>query len=273
MPAIVIMDVYSSMPNPTWVIDDEKLRELQKLLSAGGAAVRRLLPVLGYRGFLVRPARSPERFAQEAGDIVVVGNPEAERFLLSTAGPHLSGELKELAAAWIARGIDPAVLQRAGAALAVQCPVCHAADAPAYNPAFWNNPAHLSLNNCYNYANNQQTDTFAQPGRATGHPITGLSCPGVQPSAVSDGLKACPDFTTNLPAGKGWYVALVIYPGHDYHWYRQDKIGCWSHKPGHTPVINTDNSGHAITDPKTCNRGNYTVFCTFMITTHGVHIH
>src|SRR5205085_1582186 len=102
------------------------------------------------------------------------------------------------------------------------------------------------------------------PGRATGHPITALSCPGVQPSAVSDGLVACPNFTAPLAAGKGWYVALVIWPGRDYHWYRQDKVGCWSHKPGRTPAINTDNSGHAITNPQTCDRGNYTAFCTFM---------
>jgi hypothetical protein len=148
--------------------------------------------------------------------------------------------VREHAGLSIERGIDPGVLQRVGVALHVPCPVCHAADAPAYNPGFWNNAAHLTLNNCYNYANNQQTDTFAQPGRATGHPITGLSCPGVQPSAVSDG---------------------------------QDKIGCWSHKPGGTPAINTDNSGHAITNPQTCNRGGYTVFCTFMITKQGVHIH
>jgi hypothetical protein len=273
MPAIVIMDVYSSMPNPTWVIDDEKFRELQKLLASGGAGLRHPPPQLGYRGFLVRPARSPEVHTQEAGEIVVAGNPQAERFLLSTAPPRLSGELREHAGVSIERGIEPGVLRQLGVAVQVPCPVCHAADAPAYNPAFWNNAAHLTLNNCYNYANNQQTDTFAQPGRATGHPITALSCPGVQPSAVSDGLAACPNFTANLAVGKGWYVALVIWPGHDYHWYRQDKIGCWSHKPGGTPAINTDNSGHAITNPQTCNRGNYTVFCTFMITKHGVHIH
>jgi len=27
-------------------------------------------------------------------------------------------------------------------------------------------------------------------------------------------------------------VALVIDPGIDYHWYRQNSDGTWSHKPG-----------------------------------------
>ena len=66
--------------------------------------------------------------------------------------------------------------------------------------------------------------------------------------------------------GRGWYVALVIWPNVDYHWYRQDNVGCWSHKPGKTAARNTDNSGNRITDPRTCNRGGYTQFCGYMNT-------
>ncbi len=127
-------------------------------------------------------------------------------------------------------------------------------------------------NNCYNYANDQATDTFAQPGRATGHMYTALNCPSVRAGATSDGLHACPNFAGTLGPGHGWYVALVIWPNVDYHWYRQDKVGCWSHKPGGTKARNTDNSGRPITDPRICNRGNYTVFCTYMITTRHVRI-
>ncbi len=155
---------------------------------------------------------------------------------------------------------------------AVRCPPCHAHDAPAYNPAFWNHPPVQGTNNCYNYANNQATNTFAQPGRATGHMYTSLSCAGVRPAAQSDGLVPCPNFTAPLAGGQGWYVALVIWPNQDYHWYRQDNTGCWSHKPGGTPARNTDNAGNQITDPRTCNRGPYTVFCTFMVTKRTVHI-
>ena len=30
----------------------------------------------------------------------------------------------------------------------------------------------------------------------------------------------------------GYAVLLVISPGRDYHWYRQEADGTWSHKPG-----------------------------------------
>lgn len=35
----------------------------------------------------------------------------------------------------------------------------------------------------------------------------------------------------------GYIVLLVVAPNSDYHWYREDGDGTWSHKPGSTPVI------------------------------------
>lgn len=34
----------------------------------------------------------------------------------------------------------------------------------------------------------------------------------------------------------GYVVLLVVSPGIDYHWYRQDSDGTWSHKRGVYPV-------------------------------------
>ena len=34
----------------------------------------------------------------------------------------------------------------------------------------------------------------------------------------------------------GYAVLLVVSPAKDYHWYRQDSDGTWSHKLGETPV-------------------------------------
>jgi hypothetical protein len=140
------------------------------------------------------------------------------------------------------------------------------------NLSKWNTPAVQPNNNCYNYANDRITNNFSQPGDASGKPMTGNSCAGVQPSAVSDGLVAASNFTTTLAAKKGFYVALVIWPGQDFHWYRQDKTGCWSHKPGQTAARAIDNKGAAITDPQTCDRGPYTAFCSYMITSSSVKI-
>ena len=70
----------------------------------------------------------------------------------------------------------------------------------------------------------------------------------------------------NPPPGM-YPVALVIAPGDDYHWYRQDSDGTWSHKPGNTPATNLDASGNPITNPETANRNNgshdYSVFCGY----------
>ena len=40
---------------------------------------------------------------------------------------------------------------------------------------------------------------------------------------------------------KGTYkIALVIYSKFDYHWYRQNPDGTWSHKPGYGEVMNKE---------------------------------
>jgi hypothetical protein len=132
-----------------------------------------------------------------------------------------------------------------------------------FNPGFWNNDPNVQRNNnCYNYARNWRTDTFAQPGRASGHPNSIMQCAQVSAAARFDGLV---DRCRCLPASEypRRLMALVIWPGGDYHWYRHQIGGFWGHKPGQTPARNTDNSGVIITNPETCNRGNYTQFCGY----------
>lgn len=147
---------------------------------------------------------------------------------------------------------------------------------PVYEPDWWNNNASIKANNnCYNYACNYRTDTFAQPGKATGNQYTSLSgCTvgagqkSAKDGAVSDCLIDTPAANNKCPDA-GHLVALVIWPGVDFHWYRKGVNTRWSHKPGGTSVTNLDNSGVIITDPRTANRGNYTQFCTFMNVLHG----
>ena len=68
------------------------------------------------------------------------------------------------------------------------------------------------------------------------------------------------------PAGT-YKVALVIAPKDDYHWYRQDSDGYWSHKLGTTPVTRTDHSGNLIIDPQYADRGKYTQFIGYFAVT------
>ena len=59
-------------------------------------------------------------------------------------------------------------------------------------------------------------------------------------------------------------AVYIELPDTDYHWYRQNPDGTWSHKPGQTAVINYDASGNTIYDPQICDRDyslvNYSVF-------------
>jgi YD repeat-containing protein len=161
---------------------------------------------------------------------------------------------------------------------------------PPYEPMKWNDgpkngdcKGHSSgiqcSNNCYSYAVNDRREHHnskgelckPQPGLASGATFSTPSCNAVSNAAVADGLrkwdcdKACPANT--------YKVALVVAPGIDYHWYRQDQSGYWSHKPGTTPVSNVDNSGEDIVDPRDAKRGIYTQFCgCFCVPKNGIRV-
>ena len=134
-----------------------------------------------------------------------------------------------------------------------------------YDPGFWNDPAHIRRNNCYAYATNRRTDTFPQPGRASGRPMTAMTCAEATAASLSDGAHAVNDCFAESERPR-LLVALVIWPGADgdYHWYRKHP-DFWGHKPGETPATNVDGSGKIITDPEACDRGPYTDFCGYFL--------
>lgn len=283
MGTTVTVDVFSGRPNPSFVLDDQQEHELRSRLAGLNQPTTQrpsgALGGLGYRGFLVggEPRHPGTAFGLRLHEGIIDQGPHApnlldgsdiESWLLSLSRPHLAPDVHtHVRQSAAARNVFALALQPGGA-----CPPVTAADAPAYNPATWNAPTTQPHNNCYNYANNQITNSFAQPGRAHGIGPLVMNCASVQGGATADGLNSCANFAAALAPGRGWYVALVIWPGQDFHWYRQDDLGCWSHKPGATPARNYDNAGGAIPDPKTCNRGPYTQFCTYMTTTTGVKI-
>ncbi|MCA9298035.1 MAG: hypothetical protein KDA28_03155 [Phycisphaerales bacterium] len=133
----------------------------------------------------------------------------------------------------------------------------------------WNTPTAPPFtqynNNCYNYATNRPTNTFAQPG---GGGYATIDCPTITSGAVADGLTPIAN-PADCPSGS-CVVALVIAPGPpasrtgpDFHWYRQNADGSWSHKPGQTKA-STDAAGSPITDPAAAGRGaGYTIFCGY----------
>jgi hypothetical protein len=136
------------------------------------------------------------------------------------------------------------------------------------NFTYWNSdPYVMDNNNCYNFAANYRSDTFAQPGRKSNVEWYDLAC-GNSPGQI--GYAASFDgFNLSCWSSTQYYAALVIWPytsdpaSGDFHWYRKCANGHWCHKPGHTPARNYDSSGNWITDPATCNRGPYTIFCSY----------
>jgi hypothetical protein len=77
-------------------------------------------------------------------------------------------------------------------------------------------------------------------------------------------------FDARCPVGKS-KIALVVHPGEDYHFYRQDSDGWWSHKDGSNTVKRFDAEGVPIWNPQTAARNyrgngsilNYKDFCGF----------
>jgi hypothetical protein len=286
MTSIVTLDIYSGRPNPTWQLTEQQEDELaEKLSSARTLTAQRPSGVfggLGYRGFLVTRSaddpRGPLRITAHEGILDhgatapnLTDEIGLESWLAGVGNFQLPETVRNYLTSQLTQDRATPVFQFP-VQPALKCPQNHAADAPTYNPGMWNIPTVQPYNNCYNYANDRITNTFAQPGRATGHQATVMACANVSAGATSDGLHSVPNFAGALPKGGGWYVALVVWPNADYHWYRQDNVGCWSHKPGQTPARNVDNSGNAITDPKTCDRGPYTDFCSYMVTNRSVRI-
>ncbi len=299
----VTIDIFSGRPNPELVLSAAAAKALFNEVSpvgamrkAGAANVPAAPEHLGLRGVQVEQLKSvtkefPESFylshetmftGTRAAAMKDTGTMERLHKLIVSKSSQITGAGKirqflkvykdELNASAGAREKSLA----AGPIIPAPLPLATCKCGPVYEPDWWNlNPAIKGNNNCYNYACNQRTDSFAQPGLATGNKYTSLAGCAVaagqksaKTGAISDALIDTPLANNKCP-DKGHLVALVIWPDVDFHWYRKGVNTLWSHKPGPTSVTNLDNAGAIITDPRTANRGSYTQFCTFMNVLNG----
>jgi len=159
----------------------------------------------------------------------------------------------------------------------------------AFKPAKYNSKFEIQdSHNCFAYAmgvrehmspkdcNKKSCDIpFHQPGRKSGFPkwkrIRGKRCPDLLARLKGD-IPTIQRTTFTQRCSKGTYkVAAVIDPKNDYHFYRQDSDGLWSHKPGGTRVSRRDASNRLIYNPELCDRDysksanmNYDRFCGYM---------
>lgn len=151
-------------------------------------------------------------------------------------------------------------------------------------------PRIQETHNCWSYAMNVVdpaqvnqcagkkgcTPRYHQPGGTQGlskelHSAEGRSCPTVEKLMYADvpTLKKI-GFRSRCPAGTS-KIALVVHPDEDYHFYREDPDGLWSHKDGSNKAKRVDADGLPIVNPQTAARDyrshgsflNYTDFCGF----------
>jgi hypothetical protein len=281
----ITIDVFSGRPNPVIQLDGREEKEaLERLRPTRKAKPGELMALpqsmLGYRGLLIESSQTrgalPKSFRYAHGD--VVGAKLSARAADDSFEEFVCGSTGLIRRLGLPKELPATILKEIGRFRLIRekfprkfpsFPIKRVCSCgPRYEPAWWNDPQRQPVNNCYNYATNYRTDTFAQPGQAAGSIYSALTCAAVRPAAEKDMLVNNPRANNKCPA-EGHLVALVIWPNFDFHWYRKGRNGQWTHKPGGTPVTNLDNSGQIITDPRTADRGGYTSFCTFMTVMHG----
>ena len=142
---------------------------------------------------------------------------------------------------------------------------------PLWQPKLWdeiNKEEYLKHTNCYSYAFNyiDYGEEKLQPGEIHGTKYKETTCDEIiqkmENDYVNDGVEKT-SFKETLPKDR-YKIALFIDPDkqrkntkdhdQDYHFYRQDCSGAWSHKPGTNDATNEDASGNAITNPEKADR-------------------
>lgn len=112
----------------------------------------------------------------------------------------------------------------------------------------------------------------AQPGYLTGHPPLkkkDYACPVIEKRTLEDNPDIYKVKSLNDKCDPRFYKgAMVVAPGRDYHYYRLNDDGQWSHKPGYKPSTRFDSDNNLIVDPKLAARDyggtlNYKDFCGY----------
>ena len=106
----VEFDIFSGMPNPTWILTGAEADTFAKLVAAlPQTSARELSGNLGYRGFIVECAQGPNtqlirvqkstvQISEGVTNVYAYDKDrKLERWLLNTGKPHLDDELFQMA--------------------------------------------------------------------------------------------------------------------------------------------------------------------------------
>ncbi|PFX61599.1 hypothetical protein COL36_10335 [Bacillus wiedmannii] len=280
----ITVDLYSGRPNPTFTLSDQETRDILKEVALHKGVITSSDVSgsnLGYRGINISSQSEnilhyyglPPSFniANRLSMFESKGREIAERLLKSPSimsASYLDDySISSPLTNWILKEIKDIPINSFPKYELENERIGCQYEQVAFAPHFWNTNYHVKRNNCYNFATNRGTDSFAQLGRASGQLYREVTCYEVTKGAIADGLHKA-DSCFQESEKPRLLIALFIAPGPvfiDYHWYRQCSDGNWAHKLGPTPVRNTDNSNYIITDPHTANRGPYFQFCGYML--------
>lgn len=138
---------------------------------------------------------------------------------------------------------------------------------PEYDPDQWND--NMKYNNCTAYAFNDHKPFGRDKKPVPGHQQVHYNCQDLEASLFEDvpELKKT-TFQERCPAGyHKIYLTVSSEKENDFHFYRQDQNGYWSHKPGSLPVTNLDARKQKIINPETADRRypyrHYNQSCAF----------
>lgn len=142
---------------------------------------------------------------------------------------------------------------------------------PRYQPEKWNKSGYIKKNNCYAYLLDDLKTRNAkpQPGLYGGvsEKMTYTNCEETFQRMKKDNPNVYKE-AGNKPCRYGYYKGyLALDPSRDYHFYRQDRNGMWSHKAGKLPASDVDAAGNPISNPELSNHlyadYQYTKGCSF----------
>ena len=110
-----------------------------------------------------------------------------------------------------------------------------------FNKSFWGKSGIRTITNCYGYALNKP-GSYGNPGDRSYHLFHPLTCSNVMDGAKKDGgVDPSGEGTCGGECPVGFHkIQIFLDPGWldpDYHVYRQDRDGSWSHKAGRRGYI------------------------------------
>ena len=151
---------------------------------------------------------------------------------------------------------------------------------PLWNPKLWDNLndiPHLENTNCYSYVFNyiDYSKKKVQPGKlSSNNEDYTYTCENII-LRMKDDYPDVQDsyFREKLDCSR-YKIALTVDTSddnRDYHFYRQDKDGLWSHKLGTNYISRVDANNEVIINPEYCDRDyrdeegsqNYDTFCGY----------